>query len=69
MHHNQFLSTYYIASKMNFSTILVSLALLSNGVTALVPTKVSTAKKPAFSAQKIAFNGIAAASLASALVV
>ena len=54
---------------MNFSTILVSLALLSNGVSALVPTKVSTAKKPAFSAQKIAFNGIAAASLASALVV
>ena len=54
---------------LNSSTILVSLALLSNGVSALVPSKVSTAKKPAFSAQKIAFNGVAAASLASALVV
>lgn len=52
-----------------FSTVLVSLALLLNGVAALAPSKVSQAKKPAFTAQKAAFNGLAAASLASALVI
>jgi len=52
-----------------FSTVLVSLALLSNGASALAPSKVSTAKKPAFNVQKVAVNGLAAASLASALVI
>ena len=52
-----------------FSTIFVSLAILCNGALALAPSKVSTAKKPAFDAKRVAFNGMAAASLASALVV
>merc|ERR1719416_253406 len=52
-----------------FSPVLVSLALLSSGVSALAPSKVSPASKPAFNVQKVAFNGLAAASLASALVV
>lgn len=52
-----------------FSAVLVSLALLFSGAAALAPSKVSKAQRPAFAPQKAAFNGIAAASLASALVV
>eukprot|EP00571_Detonula_confervacea_P010142 CAMPEP_0172308112 /NCGR_PEP_ID=MMETSP1058-20130122/8817_1 /TAXON_ID=83371 /ORGANISM="Detonula confervacea, Strain CCMP 353" /LENGTH=173 /DNA_ID=CAMNT_0013020469 /DNA_START=65 /DNA_END=586 /DNA_ORIENTATION=+ len=52
-----------------FSPVLVSLALLSNGASALAPSKVQSATKPAFNAQRVAFNSMAAASLASALVV
>lgn len=51
-----------------FTTVLVSLALFS-GASALAPSKVSTAKRPAFDPKRVAFNGMAAASLASALVV
>lgn len=52
-----------------FSTILVSIALLFSGAAALAPSKVSQAKRPAFNVQKAAINGMAAASIASALVV
>ncbi|KAL7536250.1 hypothetical protein ACHAXR_007021 [Thalassiosira sp. AJA248-18] len=52
-----------------FSTVLVSLALLFSGAEALAPSKVSQAKRPAFNVQKVAVNGMAAAALASALVV
>eukprot|EP00585_Thalassiosira_rotula_P004063 CAMPEP_0196141162 /NCGR_PEP_ID=MMETSP0910-20130528/8831_1 /TAXON_ID=49265 /ORGANISM="Thalassiosira rotula, Strain GSO102" /LENGTH=172 /DNA_ID=CAMNT_0041402231 /DNA_START=52 /DNA_END=570 /DNA_ORIENTATION=- len=52
-----------------FSTVLVPVALLLSGASALAPSKVSQAKKPAFNVQKAAFNGMAAASLASALVI
>lgn len=51
------------------SSVVVSLALLANGATAYAPSKVSQAKKPAFDPKRVAFNGVAAASLASALVV
>lgn len=50
-------------------TFLVSLALLSTGASALVPSNVPKATKPAFNVQKVAVNGMAAASLASALVI
>ena len=53
----------------SFSAILVSLALLFGKGLALAPSNTPKAKKPAFNLQKTAFNGIAAASLASALVV
>ncbi|KAL7550228.1 hypothetical protein ACHAWF_013464 [Thalassiosira exigua] len=48
---------------------LVSLALLFSGASALAPSKVHTAKRPAFNPKRAAFNGMAAASIASALVV
>lgn len=50
-------------------TILIALALLFSGASALAPSKVSTVKKPAFNVQKAAFSGMAAASIASTLVV
>ena len=52
-----------------FPTVLLSLALLFCGVSALAPNKVHHAKKPAFDSKRVAFNGMAVASLASALVV
>eukprot|EP00584_Thalassiosira_punctigera_P003964 CAMPEP_0172547838 /NCGR_PEP_ID=MMETSP1067-20121228/17276_1 /TAXON_ID=265564 ORGANISM="Thalassiosira punctigera, Strain Tpunct2005C2" /NCGR_SAMPLE_ID=MMETSP1067 /ASSEMBLY_ACC=CAM_ASM_000444 /LENGTH=172 /DNA_ID=CAMNT_0013334985 /DNA_START=41 /DNA_END=559 /DNA_ORIENTATION=+ len=51
------------------STVLVSIALLFGGASALAPSKVPKVKAPAFNVQKVAFNGMAAASIASALVV
>merc|ERR1712127_314999 len=42
---------------------------MGSGASALAPSKVPNAKKPAFTAQRAAFNGVAAASLASALVI
>jgi hypothetical protein len=54
---------------------LVSLAVLCGGSSALAPSKVPqassslTTAKPAFDVKRVAFNGLAAASLASALVV
>ena len=53
----------------NLSTILLSLALLFSGASALAPNKVHHTKKPAFDSKRVAFNGMAVASLASALVV
>mmetsp|Transcript_25965 Transcript_25965/g.45246 ORF Transcript_25965/g.45246 Transcript_25965/m.45246 type:complete len:175 (-) Transcript_25965:379-903(-) len=52
-----------------FSTVLVSTALLFSGASALAPTNVPKATKPAFNVQKVAVNSLAAVSLASALVV
>mmetsp|Transcript_22010 Transcript_22010/g.46427 ORF Transcript_22010/g.46427 Transcript_22010/m.46427 type:complete len:173 (-) Transcript_22010:46-564(-) len=52
-----------------FSTVLASIALLLSGVSALAPSKVPKATKPAFNVQKVALNGMAAASIASALVI
>jgi len=60
-----------------FSSLLVSLAVLCGGSSALAPSKVPlrqassslTTAKPAFDVKRVAFNGLAAASLASALVV
>jgi hypothetical protein len=51
------------------SPLIVSLAILFGGASALAPSKVPQATKPAFDVQRVAFNGMAAASLASALVV
>jgi hypothetical protein len=59
------------------SSLLVSLAVFCGGSSALAPSKVPrqaassslTATKPAFDVKRVAFNGLAAASLASALVV
>ncbi len=51
------------------STAIVSLALLLNGVSALVPSNVPKTKRPAFDAQRAATNTMAAASIASALVI
>lgn len=52
-----------------FSSALVTVALLFSGASALAPSKVPKAKRPAFNPQRVAFNGMAAASLASALVI
>jgi len=52
-----------------FSTVLVSVALIFKGALALAPSNTPKVKRPAFNVQKVAFNGMAAASLASALVV
>ena len=52
-----------------FSPVIVSLAILFGGASALAPSKVPQATKPAFDVQRVALNGLAAASLASALVV
>jgi hypothetical protein len=54
---------------MNFSSILLSIVLLFSGASALAPNKVHHVKKPAFNSKRVAFNGMAVASLASALVV
>jgi hypothetical protein len=51
------------------STAIVSLALLFNGVSALVPSNVPKTKRPAFDAKRAATNSMAAASIASALVI
>ena len=51
------------------STAIVSLALLFNGVSALVPSNVPKTKRPAFDASRAATNTMAAASIASALVI
>ena len=51
------------------STAIVSLALLLNGVSALVPSNVPKTKRPAFDVQRAATNTMAAASIASALVI
>ena len=51
------------------STAIVSLALLFNGVSALVPSNVPKTKRPAFDAKRAATNTMAAASIASALVI
>lgn len=51
------------------STAIVSLALLLNGVSALVPSNVPKTKRPAFDATRAATNTMAAASIASALVI
>ncbi len=51
------------------STAIVSLALLCNGVSALVPSNVPKTKRPAFDAKRAATNTMAAASIASALVI
>ena len=48
---------------------LASAALLLNGASAYAPSKVPQAKRPAFDPKRTAVNGMAAASLASALVV
>ena len=63
------LLNYQHTNMTKFSSVLISLALLFNGVSALAPSKVSKAKRPAFDPKRVAFNGMAAASLASALVV
>ena len=52
-----------------FSTVLVSVALLFSGASALAPSNSRKATRPAFNVQKVAVNGLAAASLASALVI
>lgn len=51
------------------STAIVSLAILFNGVSALVPSNVPKTKRPAFDAKRAATNSMAAASIASALVI
>eukprot|EP00578_Thalassiosira_sp_NH16_P026184 CAMPEP_0181100572 /NCGR_PEP_ID=MMETSP1071-20121207/13264_1 /TAXON_ID=35127 /ORGANISM="Thalassiosira sp., Strain NH16" /LENGTH=172 /DNA_ID=CAMNT_0023183309 /DNA_START=18 /DNA_END=536 /DNA_ORIENTATION=+ len=51
------------------TTVLASFVLLLSGVSALAPSKVPKATRPAFDVKRVAFNGMAAASLASALVV
>ena len=51
------------------STAIVSLALLVNGASALVPSNVPKTKRPAFDATRAATNTMAAASIASALVI
>ena len=52
-----------------FYPVIVSLAIFFGGASALAPSKVPQATKPAFDVQRVAFNGMAAASLASALVI
>ena len=54
---------------MKIPTLLFSLALLFSGASALAPNKALHAKKQAFDSKRVAFNGMAVASLASALVV
>lgn len=54
---------------MNVSTTLLYLGLLFSGALALAPNKVQHAKKPTFDSKRVVFNGMAAASLASALVI
>lgn len=54
------------------SSLLISLAVLCGGSSALAPSSkvpLQAATKPAFDVKRVAFNGLAAASLASALVV
>lgn len=62
-------SSLTLYSLTMMKTILIALALLFSGASALAPSKVSTVKKPAFNVQKAAFSGMAAASIASTLVV
>ena len=50
-------------------TLLFTLALLFSGASALALNKAPCARKPAFDSKRAAFNGIAVASLTSALVV
>ena len=52
-----------------FYPVIVSLTILFGGSSALTPSKVPQATKAAFDVQRVAFNGMAAASLASALVI
>jgi len=54
---------------MTFSTVLVSAVLLFSGALALAPSNTPQVKQLAFNVQKVALNGAAAASLASALLV
>lgn len=53
----------------NIHTLLISLTLLFNGASALAPTKAQNVKTPSFDSKRVVFNGMAVASLASALVV
>ena len=57
------------AATMKVFPALASAALLLNGASAYAPSKVPQAKRPAFDPKRAAVNGMAAASLASALVV
>lgn len=58
-----------LSTMAKLSTAIVSLALLFNGVSALVPSNVPKTKRPAFDAKRAATNSMAAASIASALVI
>ncbi|KAL7502044.1 hypothetical protein ACHAWX_000441, partial [Stephanocyclus meneghinianus] len=57
-----------ISTMTNISAVL-SIALLFSGASGLAPSNVPKASKPSFDVQRIAVNSMAAASLASALVV
>jgi hypothetical protein len=52
-----------------FYPVIVSLIIFFGGASALAPSKLPQGTKPAFDVQRAAFNGMAAASLASALVI
>lgn len=65
----QFFYSVQSSTTTKFSPVIVSLAILFGGASALAPSKVPQATKPAFDVQRVALNGLAAASLASALVV
>ena len=68
LRHHQSSSTQNSSTMAKLSAI-VSLALLLNGVSALVPSNVPKTKRPAFDATRAATNTMAAASIASALVI
>lgn len=54
----------------NIRTVLISITLLFDGASALAPTKAHNVKTPSFDSKRVVvFNGMAVASLASALVV
>ena len=63
------LQDHHLSTMAKLSTAIVSLALLFNGVSALVPSNVPKTKRPAFDAKRAATNSMAAASIASALVI
>jgi len=66
-HHR--LTKHIYSTMAKLSTAIVSLALLVNGASALVPSNVPKTKRTTFDATRAATNTMAAASIASALVI
>mmetsp|Transcript_8779 Transcript_8779/g.19693 ORF Transcript_8779/g.19693 Transcript_8779/m.19693 type:complete len:190 (+) Transcript_8779:3-572(+) len=63
------LTSFPYTTAANMKTGFLSLALVASSVSALAPNAQPRATKPAFNIQKVAVNSMAAASLASALVI